>query len=58
MSVAIIHPVNKFKSIHSFHKNIDTVAMLTHDVLARHFRKSLFHGGIGSCTCITYVLLI
>ena len=33
---------------HTLRKNINTLAMLTHDVLLRHFRK-----GIGSCTLLS-----
>ena len=39
------NPANKFKNIHAIRKNIDTVAMLTHDALLRHFRKVMYHGG-------------
>ena len=49
VSVAITHPENEFKSIHALHKNINTVAMLMGDALLRHFRKGMYHGGIGGC---------
>ena len=51
-SVAIMHLANEFKNIHALHKTINTVAMLMHDVL-RHFRKGMYHGGIGSCTLLS-----
>ena len=35
------------------HKNMNMVAMLTCDVLLRHFRKQKFHGGIGGCTLLS-----
>ena len=44
-SIAFIHPANKFKCIHALHKNINTVAMLTHDALLRSFRKGMY----GTC---------
>ena len=53
MSVAITHPANEFKSIHALRKNINTVAMLTGDALLHHFRKGMYHGGIGSCTLLS-----
>ena len=40
--VAIIHLANKFKCIHALRKNINTVAMLTHDALLRPFRKGMY----------------
>ena len=47
-SVVIIHLANEFKSIHAFRKNINSVALLTRDALLHHFRKQMFHRGIGS----------
>ena len=52
-SIAITHPTNEFKSIHALRKNINAVAMLTGNVLLRHFRKGMYHGGIGSCTLLS-----
>ena len=52
-SVAITHLANEFKSIHALCKNINTVATLTGDTLLRHFRKGMYHGGIGSCTLLS-----
>ena len=52
-SIAITHPVNGFKSIRALHKNNNAVAMLTGNMLLRHFGKGLYHGGIGSCTLLS-----
>ena len=54
-SVAITHPANEYKSIHALRKNINTAAMLllTGDALLRHFRKGMYHGGIGSCALLS-----
>ena len=34
-------------------KNINTVAMLTGDALLRHFRKGMYHDGIGGSTLLS-----
>ena len=49
-SVAIIHLANELKSIHALCMNIKMVAMLTCDALLHHFRKGMYHRGIGGCT--------
>ena len=42
----------------TLHKNINMVAMLTHDALLHHFRKQMYHGGDRRLrTLISYVLL-
>ena len=51
--VAITHPANEFKSIHTLHKNINAVAMLTGDALLRHFREGIYHVAIGSCALLS-----
>ena len=56
-SVAIIHPVNEFKSIHALRKNINTVAMLTHDALLCQFRRGVPQRDRQLRTLISYVLL-
>ena len=53
VSTAITHPVNEFKSIHALCKNINTFAMLTDDALLCHFRKGMYHKGIGSCALLS-----
>ena len=52
-SIAIIHPANEIKSVHGLHKNINTVAMLTHDLLLRHFREGMYNGRIGGCALLS-----
>ena len=57
-SVAIKHLVNEFKSIHSLRKTMFmhfyAAAMLMGDaLLCHHFRKGMYHGGIGSCTLLS-----
>ena len=54
--VAITLLVNEFKSIQALHKNINAVAMLTGDALLRHFRKGMYHGGIGTLITILCTL--
>ena len=51
-SVAIIHMVNELKSIHALCKNLNMVAMLTHDTLLCQFRKEVYHRGRGSCALL------
>ena len=58
-SVAITQPGNEFKSIHALRKNINMVPMLALDVLLRHFRKGMYHGGDRRLhTLISYVVLV
>ena len=37
---------------------INTVAMLMRDGLLCHFRKRMYHEGIGGCTLLFHVLLV
>ena len=53
VSIAITHPANEFKSIHALRKNVNAVALLTGDVLLRHFRKGIYHVAIGSCALLS-----
>ena len=60
ISLFKVIPGIEHKRVHGFHtpllcKNINTVAMLTCDVLLHHFRKRMFLGGIGSCTLLSLV---
>ena len=58
-SIAIIHLANKIKSIHALRKNVNTVAMLMHDALLRHFwNRGVQWRDRRLCTFIYYVLLI